>query len=273
MALDTKIRLNNGVEIPTLGLGTYMSKPGGETYHAVKFALEYGYRHIDTAAFYKNEEDVGLAVRDSGIDRKEIFVTTKLKNPDHGYDSALSAFDISLKNLGFDYIDLYLIHWPVSDLRKESWKAFERLYDQKLVRALGISNYTIRHTDELLSYANIPPTVNQVEFSTFLYQKELQAHNLSHGIYIEAYSPITRGKKLNDTTLVGIAANYDKTPAQILIKWCLQVGTIVIPKSVHENRIIENADIFDFTISDADMNLLNNLNVNFRTCWDPTNEQ
>jgi diketogulonate reductase-like aldo/keto reductase len=273
MTIDSMVKLNNGADIPRLGLGTYLSKPGEETYNAVKFGLEHGYRHIDTAAFYKNEVDVGQAVRDSGLDRKDVFVTTKLWNDDQGYDNALKAFDASFNKLNLGYMDLYLIHWPLTGLRKESWKALERIYDEKLTRAIGVSNYTTQHIDELFTYANIPPVVNQVEFSTFLHQKDLLEHNMKNGIYIQAYSPITRGKKLDNPLLISIAEKYGKTPAQILIKWCLQVDTIVLPKSVNEKRIVENADIYDFDISSEDMLALEVLNENFRTCWDPSNEK
>ena len=264
-------KLNNGVDIPVLGLGTYQSEPGKEVINAVKFSLEYGYRHIDTAALYRNEEDIGKAVRESNVKREEIFITTKLWNSDHGYDKALKAFDISLKKLGLEYIDLYLIHWPVQDLRKESWKALERLYDEKLVRTIGVSNYTIDHLKELFNYANVIPAVNQVEFSPFLYQKELLDFCMQNQIYIEAYTPLTRGKKLNDPTLLKLADKYGKTTAQIIIRWCIQVNTIVLPKSVNEKRIAENAEVFDFRITDEDMALLNALNQNYRVAWDPSN--
>ena len=272
MNLQSTYKLNNGVEIPALGLGTYLSQPGDETRKAVKFALEHGYRHIDTASFYRNEKDVAAGIMDSGIDRKEIFVTTKVWNEDQGYDKTIKAFDISLKNLGSDYIDLYLIHWPVPDKRKQTWKALETIYDEKLALSIGVSNYTIKHLRELFNYANIKPVVNQVEFSPYLYQKELQHFGESHGILTEAYTPLTRGKKFKDPKLIAIAEKYSKSAAQILIKWAIQVHTIVLPKSVKTDRMIENADIFDFEISNDDITLLNDLNENFRTSWDPTNE-
>jgi len=272
MNLQSTYKLNNDIEIPALGLGTYLSKPGTETYDAVVFALQNGYRHIDTAAFYQNEKDVARAINDSGIPREEVFVTTKLWNDDQGYDSALKAFETSMKNLGFEYLDLYLIHWPLKEKRKDSWKALERLYDEKVVRSIGLSNYTIRHINELQTYANVVPVVNQVEFSPYLYQKALLEFCEAHGILIEAYTPLTRGKKLNEPELVKMAEKYSKSPAQILIKWALQIHTIVLPKSVKNDRIIENADIYDFEISDEDMNTMNHWNENFRTSWDPTNE-
>ena len=273
MYLDTKIKMNNGVEIPALGLGTYLANAGGEAYDAVMFALQLGYRHIDTAMFYANEADVGQAIKDSGINRDEIFVTTKLWNSDQGYDSALKAFDRSLNNFGLDYIDLYLIHWPLTGKRKDSWKALERIYEEKSARSIGVSNYTIRHIEELKTYANVIPVANQVEFSPFLYQKDLQDYCEENGILIEAYTPLTRGKRFDDPMLIKIAEKYDKTPAQILIRWALQVHTVVLPKSSNKNRIMENADIFDFNINDEDMQVLNNLNEDYRLTWDPTNER
>ena len=271
MDINTKWKLNNGVEIPVLGLGTYLST-GSEAYEATLFALQNGYRHIDTATFYANETEIGKAVKDSGIDRNEIFVTTKLWNSDQGYDSALRAFEKSLNNFGFDYVDLYLIHWPLTGKRKDSWKALERIYEEKAARSIGISNYTIRHIEELKTYANVMPVVNQVEFNPFLYQKELQEYCEENGILIEAYTPLTRGKKFNDPVLRAIAEKYAKTPAQILIRWALQVHTIVLPKSANKKRILENADIFDFEISDEDMQKLNALNEGYRITWDPSNE-
>lgn len=272
MNLQTTFKLNNGIEIPALGLGTYLSKPGEQTYDAVLFALQHGYRHIDTAAFYKNETNVGKALRDSGLTREEVFITTKLWNDDQGYDKALAAFEKSLKNLDSDYIDLYLVHWPLKAHRKESWKALERIYDEKLVRSIGVSNYTINHINELLGYANYVPAVNQVEFSPFLYQKDLQEHCELNGILIQAYTPLTRGKRLKDDRLVEIASKYNKTTAQILIRWALEVHIIVLPKSVKSERIIENADIYDFEFADDDLRILNSMNENYRTSWDPTNE-
>jgi len=271
MDINTKWKLNNGVKIPILGLGTYLAT-GNEAYEAALFALQNGYRHIDTATFYANETEIGRAVKDSGIDRKEIFVTTKLWNSDQGYDSALRAFEKSLNNFGFDYIDLYLIHWPLTGKRKDSWKALERIYDEKAARSIGISNYTIRHIEELKTYANIMPVVNQVEFNPFLYQKELQEYCEENGILIEAYTPLTRRKKFNDPVLLSVAEKYSKTPAQILIRWALQVHAIVLPKSANKERILENADIFDFEISGEDMQKLNALNEGFRITWDPSNE-
>jgi len=271
MDIDKKIKLNNGVLMPQFGLGVYQAKQGDETVNSVLWALQAGYRHIDTAKIYGNESDVGLAVEQSGISRKEIFITTKLWNSDHGFDSTLRAFEGSLKRLRLDYLDLYLIHWPQENVRKDTWKAFEKLYAEKKVKAIGVSNYTIKHLQELISYCDVVPAVNQVEFNPFLYQKELLDFCESKGIRLEAYSPIARGEKLNDERLVMLAAKYDKTPAQIMLRWALQHDIIIIPKSSHKERIEENSAIFDFEISDDDMESMDTFNENFRTCWDPSN--
>ncbi|MCX7879829.1 MAG: aldo/keto reductase [Ignavibacteria bacterium] len=273
MDIATKIKMNNDIEIPILGLGTYMLKPGEECYNACLWAFEVGYRHIDTASFYGNEEDVGRAVRDSGIKREDIFVTTKVWNDDQGYDKTLEAVDKSLTKLGFDYIDLYLIHWPVPTLRRQTWKALEKVYDQGIVASIGVSNYTISHLQELFNYANVIPVVNQVEFSPYLYQKELKEFCEENKILIEAYSPLGRGRKLNDPRLIELAKKYQKTPAQILIRWALQMGTIVIPKSAKRERIIENASVFDFELSKEDVQYLCTFNEGFRVAWNPEKVQ
>lgn len=266
--------LNNGVQIPVLGLGVYQSQPGEETYRAVYSALELGYRHIDTAALYGNEADVGRAIRDAmhnlGLKRSEIFVTTKLWNDDQGPRRTPQAFEKSLKNLGLEYIDLYLIHWPVHSLRNFSWKEMEKLYQQGRSRAIGVSNYMPQHLRELLKIAEVPPAVNQVEFSPYLYQRELLAFCQEHQIQLEAYSPLTRGTRLQDPRLRSYAAKYHKSPAQILIRWCLQHGVVCLPKSVHSERIRENAEVFDFQLSSRDLEALDGHNENLHTCWDPT---
>ncbi len=273
MSLDTRITLNNGIEIPIFGLGTYRAKSGGETERAVLSALDAGYRHIDTAAIYGNEEDVGRAIEKSDVPREEIFITTKLWNRDHGYENALNAFEKSLKRLNLDYVDLYLIHWPVEELRLETWKALEKIYKDGKARAIGVSNYMQWHLDELLPVAETIPAVNQVEFSPYLYQKNLQQYCEERGIKIEAYSPLTKGKKLNDPKLVEIAQRYGKTPAQILLRWCVQKGTIVLAKSSRKERIVENASIFDFEIKPKDMELLDQFNEGLRTGWDPSTQK
>ncbi len=271
MDIQSTTKLNTGKKIPLLGLGVYLSEPGEETRKACDYALEIGYRHIDTAAFYQNEHDVGESVRSSAIKREEVFITTKLWNKDQGYDSALKAFDKSLAKLKLDYVDLYLIHWPVEGIRHDSWRALERIYQSGGAKAIGVSNYTIRHLEELLARTPIVPAVNQVEFSVYLYQKELLDFCSKNGIILESYTPLTRGKRLKDPKLVKTAEKYGKTPAQILIRWALQAGTVVLPKSVHFERIKQNADVFDFEISKEDMVLLATFNENYRVAWDPSN--
>ena len=268
--IDTKVKLNNGVEIPIFGLGTYQSLSGKETQEAVLVALKAGYRLIDTASMYENEEDVGEAFRKSGIPREEVCITTKLWNSDHGYDPAIAAFEKSRKRLGLSYIDLYLIHWPVEGLRNESWKAFETLQKSGKCRAIGVSNYMIWHLEELLNNSSTIPAVNQVEFSPYLYQKDLLEFCRNHDIQLEAYSPLTKGYKLNDQKLVDVASKYSKSPAQILVRWALQKEVVVIPKSSRKERIYENSDVFDFTISPEDMSLLDSFNEDLRTSWDPS---
>jgi len=268
--IDTKVKLNNGVEMPIFGLGVYQARRGRKTQEAVLVALKAGYRLIDTASMYENEEDVGEALRKSGIPREEVCITTKLWNSDHGYDKALTAFETSRKKLGLSYIDLYLIHWPVEGLRNESWKALETLQKSGKCRAIGVSNYMIWHLEELLNNSSTIPAVNQVEFSPYLYQKDLLEFCRNHDIQLEAYSPLTKGYKLNDPKLVDVASKYSKSPAQILIRWVLQREIVVIPKSSRKDRIVENAYVFDFTISPEDMSLLDSFNQDLRTSWDPS---
>jgi diketogulonate reductase-like aldo/keto reductase len=270
LRIDTKVKLNNGVEMPIFGLGTYQAQSGKETRDAVLHALHAGYRHIDTASMYGNEEDVGTAIAESGIPREEIFVTTKLWNSDHGYDSGLAAFKKSHRRLRLSYVDLYLIHWPVQDLRNETWRALETLLKEGKCRAIGVSNYMIRHLEELLERSSTIPVVNQVEFSPYLYQKDLLEFCRKSKIQLEAYSPLTKGHKLNDPKLVTLASKYSESPAQILIGWVLQHEMVVIPKSSKRERITENAGVFDFTISPEDMRALDSFDQGLRTSWDPT---
>lgn len=272
LTITSTLPLNNGVTIPRFGLGVWRSRPGEETAHAVQHALKSGYRHIDTAHFYKNEKDVGEAVRRSGIPREQIFVTTKLWNDDHGYDRALRACDDSLNKLGFSNVDLYLVHFPVREKRKDSWRALETLCRDGKCRAIGVSNYTIRHLEELLSHANVVPAVNQVEFHPWLYQKDLVEFCRQHGILVEAYSPLTKGQKVNDPELMTLAKRYRRSGAQILIRWALQHDLIVIPKSIHPERIDENANVFDFEITPDDMKTLDGFHTGLRVAWDPNKE-
>lgn len=271
LTINSKVKLNNGIEMPLIGLGVYQSESGNETKDAVLYALKAGYRHIDTAKLYANEHDVGSAIKESGIPRNEIFVTTKLWNKDHGYENTIKAFNKSLEQLDLGYMDLYLIHWPVTGIRNETWKAMETLMETGKCKAIGVSNYTIRDLKELLAFAKIVPAINQVEFSPYLYQKELLDFCNKNTIQLEAYSPLTQGKKLKEKLLLELSKKYNKTTAQIVLRWALQHNIIIIPKSVTESRIIENANIYDFNISNSDMDILDNLNENFRVCWDPTN--
>ena len=272
LTLESRARLNNGVEIPYLGLGVYQSPPGRITQRIVKYALKIGYRHIDTAMVYGNESDVGSALRESEIRRDEVFITTKLWNSNQvGYDSALQECERSLRRLGLTYVDLYLIHWPAqgnSSNSVEVWRAMVWLLRQGKARAIGVSNYTIDDLKEILQDSDIVPAVNQVEFHPFLYQKELLRFCEKNTIQLEAYSPLTRGKRLNHPTILAVAKKYgNKTPAQVLIRWSLQHGLVVIPKSVHENRIRENSQVFDFQIRPEDMKLLDSLNENLQTVF------
>jgi diketogulonate reductase-like aldo/keto reductase len=293
LTIDTTITLNDGHEIPRLGLGVWQTRAGATCEAAVLAALEAGYRHIDTAAMYGNEESVGAAIKTSGIPRAEIFVTTKLWNSDHGNPER--ALEASLRKLKFDYVDLYLIHYPVRE-RRQSWRALEALRAQGKARSIGVSNFTIRHLTELLAETATTPAINQVEFHPYLYQRDLLDFCASKGIVVVAYSPLTKGARLQDPKLVAVAKKYPnagpkptaprpplplisnfshrregKSTAQILIRWALQHGLVVIPKSANRRRIFEDADVFDFEIVPEDMQLLDRFNENLRTCWDPTN--
>ncbi|EMK08534.1 MULTISPECIES: aldo/keto reductase [Leptospira] len=269
-SLKQTVTLNNGISMPILGLGVWKTKSGKECKEAVLNALEAGYRHIDTARIYDNEEDVGQAIRESGIPRKEIFITTKLWNADQGPDKTRKALENSLDKLGIDFVDLYLIHFPVTSKRMDSWKELEKVYHDKLCKAIGVSNYTITHLGELLKDSQITPAVNQVEFHPFLNQIHLLEYCKKHKIQLEAYSPLAHGQKIEDPTISKIAQKYNKTPAQILIRWAIEQKIVVIPKSTQKKRIIENSKVFDFAISEEDMKILNSLDEDFRTCWDPS---
>jgi diketogulonate reductase-like aldo/keto reductase len=292
LAIDSKIALNDGHAIPQLGLGMWQIRAGTACEAAVLAALEAGYRHIDTASMYGNEESVGTAVKMSGIRREDIFVTTKLSNSDH--ENPEGALDRSLSKLNLDYVDLYLIHFPVRE-RRQSWRVLEGLQAKGKAHSIGVSNFTIRHLTELLAETDRVPAVNQVEFHPYLYQRDLLDFCIAKGIVIEAYSPLTHGKRLKDPKLVAVAKRYSKrglepaghpqwslmqrfsrrlgskSTAQILIRWALQHRLVVIPKSARRERILENADVFDFEITKEDMQLLNGFYENLRICWDPTN--
>ena len=272
MDINASVTLNNGIRIPVVGLGVFRSPPGKTTRRAIQYAFEAGYRHIDTAYIYGNESDVGKAVAKSGIPREEVFVTTKLWNAHQGFDSTLKACEASLRKMKLDFVDLYLMHWPVKDLRLESWKAMERLLAGGKCRSIGVRNFMVDHLEELMKNSGVVPAVNQIELSPYNYlqHKELIGLCQSLNIVIEAYSPLTKGRKLDDPALAGIARKYHKTSAQLLIRWALEKGFVVLPKSVNRERIIENVSVFDFSISPEDMQMLDAFNENLVTGWDPT---
>ena len=272
-SIASRVRLNQGPEIPWLGLGVFQSEPGAVTRDAVRFALEAGYRHVDTAAMYGNESDVGEAVRRSGVAREEVFVTTKLWYTEHGFESAWKAGRSSAERLGLGPIDLYLIHWPRANRpedRLDSWKALVRLRQEGVCRSIGVSNYTVRHLEELRSHSDVVPAVDQVEFHPFVFDPDLLAYCERHGIRLEAWSPLTRGRRLDHPTIQTIAAAHHRTPAQVLIRWGLEHGVVEIPKSVHRERIRENAQVFDFSLTPREVATLDGLRGGPRVgMWNP----
>jgi methylglyoxal/glyoxal reductase len=265
--------LNNGVKMPWFGIGVFKVEEGPELVNAVKFAIKHGYRSIDTAAIYGNEEGVGQAIREglqeTGVTRDELFVTSKVWNADLGYESTIAAYETSLKKLGLDYLDLYLIHWPVEGKFKEAWRALETLYKEGKVKAIGVSNFQVHHLEELLKDAQVKPIINQVEYHPRLTQKEVKAFCLKHGIQMEAWSPLMQGQLLDDPLLQKMANKYNKSIAQVILRWDLQNGVVTIPKSTKEHRIVENADIFNFEISPEDIEQIDKMNQNHRVGPDP----
>ncbi|WP_020619643.1 aldo/keto reductase [Paenibacillus daejeonensis] len=262
--------LNNGVKMPWLGLGVWKVEDGNEVVQSVEAAIRHGYRSIDTAAAYKNEAGVGDGIRNSGVPRDEIFVTTKIFNSDQGYEEALAAFENSNQKLGLEYVDLLLIHWPVKGKYKDTWRAMEKLYNNGLVRAIGVSNFQVHHLIDLMGSCEVCPMVNQVEFHPLLTQEPLRAYCRENKIQLEAWSPLMQGN-LDLPVLQELADKYDKTAAQIVLRWDLQHGVITIPKSTHEERIKENANIFDFSLTQEEMEWINGLNQNRRFGPDPDN--
>ncbi|WP_284035823.1 aldo/keto reductase [Neobacillus sp. 114] len=267
--------LNNGVQMPWFGIGVFKVEEGLELVQAVKTAIKHGYRSIDTAAIYGNEEGVGQGIREgmkeAGISREDLFVTSKVWNADLGYDSTIAAYEKSLNKLGLEYLDLFLIHWPVEGKYKESWKALETLYKEGRVKAIGVSNFQIHHLEDLMKDAEIIPMVNQVEYHPRLTQKELRAFCMEHGIQLEAWSPLMQGQLLDNQVLKEIADKYNKSVAQVILRWDLQNGVVTIPKSTKEHRIVENASVFDFVLTEEDMKRINGLNQNHRVGPDPDN--
>ncbi|WP_127360858.1 aldo/keto reductase [Actinacidiphila soli] len=265
------ITLNNGVQMPQLGFGVWQV-PDDEARAAVKTALEAGYRSIDTAAIYANEKGTGQAIADAGLPRDELFVTTKLWNAEHGYDSTLRAFDASLERLGLEYVDLYLIHWPVPSraLYLDTWRAFEKLYADGRTKAIGVSNFPVAQLQEVLDEGSVVPAVNQIELHPNLPQAELRAFHAAHGIATEAWSPLGSGRGLlEDPALAAIATKHGETPAQVVLRWHIQIGDIVIPKSVTPSRIRENIDVFDFELDADDLAAIDALDNGTRLGPDP----
>jgi 2,5-diketo-D-gluconate reductase A len=264
------IRLNNGVDIPQFGFGVFQVPPD-QTAQAVLQAFEAGYRHIDTAQMYRNEEGVGQAVAESGLPRDEVFITTKLNNNGHGYESAISALDESLKKLQLDYVDLYLIHWPLPHLNRyvETWKGFEKLLADGKARSIGVSNFQPAHLDRLAAETDTVPAVNQIELHPRLTQVELRKYHKAHGIATEAWSPIAKGEVLGDPVITSLAEKYGRTPAQVVLRWHVQIGNIVFPKTVNPDRMRENINVFDFELAADDVASIESLNTNYRTGPDP----
>lgn len=273
--LQSTTVLHNGVEMPWFGLGVFKVEDGPELVEAVKAAIKAGYRSIDTAAIYENEKAVGEGIRagikEAGITREDLFVTSKVWNADQGYETTLAAYEESLNKLGLDYLDLYLIHWPVEGKYKETWRALETLYKENRVRAIGVSNFQIHHLQDVIKEAEIKPMINQVEYHPRLTQKELQMFCKEQGIQMEAWSPLMQGQLLDNDILQEIANKYDKSIAQIILRWDLQNEVVTIPKSTKEHRIIANAAIFDFELAREDMEQIDALNENYRVGPDPDN--
>jgi methylglyoxal/glyoxal reductase len=273
--LQDTATLHNGVKMPWFGIGVFKVEEGPELVNAVKTAIKHGYRSVDTAAIYGNEEGVGQGIREgvkeAGISREDVFVTSKVWNADLGYESTIAAYEASLNKLGLEYLDLYLIHWPVEGKYKDAWRALETLYKEGRVKAIGVSNFQIHHLEDLMKDAEIKPAVNQVEYHPRLTQKELQSFCQKHEIQLEAWSPLMQGQLLDNEVLKEIANKYNKSVAQVILRWDLQNGVVTIPKSTKEHRIIENATVFDFELTEEDMKRIDGLNQNYRVGPDPDN--
>ncbi len=263
--------LNNGLEMPWLGFGVFKVPDGEVVEQAIGHALKTGYRSLDTAAIYGNERGVGRAMRESGVPREDIFLTTKVWNEDQRGRRTMAAFEESLERLGTDYVDLYLIHWPVKGRYKETWKVLEEIYRSGRARAIGVSNFLVNHLEDLLADAEIVPAVDQVEFHPRLLQPHLLKFCREHGIQVEAWSPLAQGQVISEPQVRALAAKYQKTPAQIVLRWDLQHQVVTIPKSINPNRIAENAQIFDFELSQEDMDALDALDAGQRVGSDPNN--
>lgn len=273
--LQATTTLSNGVKMPWFGLGVFKVEEGPELVNAVKFAIKQGYLSIDTAAIYGNEEGVGQAIREAinefGITREELFITSKVWNSDLGYESTLKAYENSLAKLGLDYLNLFLIHWPVEGKYKDAWRALETLYKAGRVKAIGVSNFQVHHLEDVIKDAEIKPMVNQVEYHPRLTQAEVKAFCDKNGIQFEAWSPLMQGQLFDHPLLKVLANNYNKSVAQVILRWDLQNGVVTIPKSTKEHRILENSTIFDFELTAKDMNRISSLNENHRVGPDPDN--
>jgi len=269
LSLDSTVLLHGDIAIPQLGLGVFKVQDGDDVEAAIACALDVGYRHIDTAAIYRNEDGVGRALAASDIDRADIFVTTKLWNSDQGYDSALAGLDASLAKMGLDYVDLYLVHWPKPEHTSDTWRAMEEIKASGKARAIGVSNFLPEHLDQLLETATVTPSINQIEFHPHLQSPDLIDYCADHGIVVEAWSPLKAGQIIGDADLSAIADAHGVTVAQIVLRWMLQRGIVVIPKSVTPSRIASNADLYGFELSDTEMATINAMDRNDRVGPDP----
>jgi diketogulonate reductase-like aldo/keto reductase len=269
-SITDTVELNNGVSMPRLGFGVFKVKDGEEVTSAIRAAITTGYRAIDTAAAYRNEDGVGQAIRECGVPRDQLFITTKVWNADQGYETTLAAFEDSRKKLGLDYLDLYLVHWPVKDKYKDTYRALEKLYKDGLVRAIGVSNFQTHHLDDLLENSSVVPAVNQIEYHPLLTNEKVKAYCDNKGIKVTAWSPLMQGN-LDLPLLTQLASKYGKSAAQIVLRWDLQKGVITIPKSINPGRIAENADLYDFELSAEDVTAIDALNQNRRFGSDPDN--
>ncbi|WP_238885981.1 aldo/keto reductase [Clostridium sp. YIM B02551] len=267
---NERVKLNNDVIIPQIGFGTFKIPDGIQTLEAVREALDFRYRHVDTAAVYENEASVGVAVKESGLKREEIFITSKLWVSDFGYDEALKAFEKTMNKLKLDYLDLYLLHWPRAyEVNKNTWKALERLYDEKVIKSIGVSNFKVHHLEELLKNANIVPAINQVELHPTFQPIDIIAFCKKYDIKIEAYYPFAHGETINDERLKVLASKYNKSVAQLVLRWHLEKGYIPLPKSTNKEHIQSNLNIFDFAVSNEDIEFIDKLNTGVRRGVDP----
>lgn len=267
------VKLNTNAQIPQVGLGLWQMRDEAECKAAVKAALESGYTHFDTAQIYRNEQFLGAALQEAGAKRADLFITTKIWQDNFWWDDLEPSLDESLQKLQTDYVDLLLLHFPFSDVRRPAWRKMQEIYKSGKAKAIGVSNYTIRHLEELLNESDVVPAVNQVELHVFLQQPELLEFCQKHGIVVEAYSPLAHGEGMDDPVLQKLAKKHGKSPAQIMLRWCIQKDTVVLPKSVHPDRIKQNMELFDFELDADDMRQLTGLEKDLRTCWDPTHVQ